>query len=295
MKSIHTLIPDIYHLVQQEGWQDALTCTLKHDPSRSRSSLRLSGLGPKCPRALWYSVHHPESAEALPPQAEIKYCYGHIIEQLVLQLARRAGHRVEGEQDELIVDGVKGHRDCVIDGCLADIKSMSTLGFKKLKNKTLAQDDPFGYLDQLDGYSLGSILDPLVTVKDKAYIIGVDKTLGHMILYEHECRRESIRKRIADYRRIISLTNPPMCECGTRAEGSSGNIGLDVRASYSPYKYKCFPHLRTFVYKERDGVKLVYLTKVVREPNVTEIRTDYFSSVLGIKSNDYSNDVEWRT
>ncbi len=248
-------------------------------------------MGPVCPRAFWYSIYHPELAEGLPPQAEIKYCYGHIIEQLVLQLARRAGHIIEGEQDELIVDGVKGHRDCVVDGCLADIKSMSTRGIEKLKNKTLAQDDPFGYLDQLDGYSLGSLLDPLVQVKDKAYIIGIDKTLGHMVLYEHNCRHENIRRRIEERKAIVGLNQPPPCECRTRAEGSSGNVSLDVRASYSPYKHQCFPHLRTFLYASGP----VYLTKVMREPNVPEVRTDYLPATRGVKSRDNGNDAEWRT
>ena len=267
MKTIYTLIPDIYQLVQQEGWQDGLTCTLKAGEGRSRSSLRLSGMGPKCPRAFWYSVHHPELAESLPPQAEIKYCYGHIIEQLILQLARKAGHTVEGEQDEIIVDGVTGHRDCVIDGCLCDIKSQSSRAIEKLRSKSIASDDPFGYLDQLDGYSLGCLNDPLVKIKDKAYLIGVDKTLGHMAYYEHTVRHERIATIIKERKRIARLAHPPACECGTRPEGLSGNIGLDVRASYSPYKYQCFPHLRTFLYA--DGPK--YLTKVVKTPNVTEV------------------------
>lgn len=267
MKSIYQLIPDIYQLVQQEGWQDGLSCTLRAGEGGSRSALRLSAMGPKCPRAFWYSVNCPSLAEPLPPQAEIKYCYGHIIEQLILQLARKAGHVVEGEQDEIVVDGVTGHRDCVIDGCLCDIKSQSSRAIDKLRNKSIASDDPFGYLDQLDGYSLGSINDPLVKIKDKAYIIGIDKTLGHMALYEHEVRHQRIIATIRKRKWIAGLAQAPACECGTKPEGLSGNIGLDVRASYSPYKLQCFPHLRTFLYA--DGPK--YLTKVVKTPNVTEI------------------------
>lgn len=268
MKSIHTLVPDIYELVLQKNWQNKLVVQPKFSVNMGMGRLRLSQMGPKCPRALWHSIHTPELAEPLPPSAEIKYTYGHIIEAMVLALAKLSGHTVEGEQDEIIVDGITGHRDCVIDGCLVDIKSGSSRAIEKLKNKTLAQDDPFGYLDQLDGYSLGSLLDPLVKVKDKAYILGVDKTLGHMVLYEHEVRHEHIRTRIISTKHIINLPNPPSCECGTRIEGSSGNIGLDIKASYSPYKHQCFPHLRTFLYASGP----VYLTKVVREPNVTELR-----------------------
>jgi hypothetical protein len=220
-----------------------------------------------CPRAFWYSIHEPGTAEPLPPWAEFKYAYGHIIEALVISLAKAAGHKVEGEQDELVVDGVVGHRDCVIDGCLVDIKSQSSRAIEKLKSRTLALDDPFGYLVQLDGYSRGSLLDDLVKVKDKAYLLGVDKTLGHMVLYEHECRHQLVIDEIQKRRRIIGLTTPPACECGTRPEGMSGNIGLDMRASYSAYKHCCFPNLRTFIYA--DGPK--YLTKVVRKPDVREV------------------------
>ncbi len=268
MKSIYTLIPDIYHLVSQKGWQNELSLQVAFPGERpGQASLRLSQMGPRCPRAFWYSIHRPETAEPLPPWAEIKYTYGHIIESLAKNLSRMAGHEVTGEQDELIVDGIKGHRDCVIDGCLVDIKSMSTRGIEKLKTKTLAQDDPFGYLDQLDGYSLGSLLDPLVTVKDKAYLLAIDKTLGHMVLYEHECRHEHIRRRIQELRDISKQPSPPPCECGTRAEGSSGNISLDTKASYSAYKHQCFPHLRTVLYASGP----VYLTKVMRVPNVPEV------------------------
>lgn len=276
--SIHTLIPDIYNLVGgNDGISDLLTSNMGADIANAikRSlarqeyrGLRLSGLGPSCPKALWHRVNTPDLAEPLPAYAKIKYCYGHIIEHLIIGLAKAAGHEVTGEQDEISVDGIIGHRDCVIDGCIVDIKSAATRSFLKFKDKTLAQDDPFGYLDQLDGYTVGSVDDPLVRVKDKAYIIAVDKTLGHMVLYEHRIREASIRRRIADCKELACLSTPPACTCGTIAEGKSGNYRLDLRASYSLFKNLCFPNLRTFLYSTGP----VYLSKVVREPDVTEIK-----------------------
>jgi hypothetical protein len=283
VKSIHQLVPDIQHLVTTKGW---MSDELSHDYGNNcasriatqynsgdvrRGTLRLSRLGPTCPRAFWYSIHHPELAEPLPPWAEVKFSFGHTVEALALTLAKAAGHTVEGEQDELTVDGITGHRDCVIDGCLVDIKSSSTRMLAKLKSKELAQDDPFGYLDQLDGYSLASISDPMVKVKDRAYILAIDKTLGHMVLYEHKCRHEQIKRRIAEYRSIVEQVSPPACQCGTRHSGSAGNIELDIKASYSAYKYQCFPNLRTFAYANGP----IYLTKVVREPNVPEIKSNH--------------------
>jgi hypothetical protein len=229
-------------------------------------------MGPRCPKALWHSIHTPECEEALPPWAQVKFSFGHILEALCIALAKEAGHKVEGEQDELIVDGIKGHRDCIIDGAVVDVKSCSSRAFEKLKNKSIAQDDPFGYLDQLDGYVVGSLEDPCVTIKDKGYLLGIDKTLGHMVLYEHVIREQSIRARIKSYKQIVGLANPPACECGTQPYGTSGNITLDTKASYSLFKHTCFPRLRTFLYASGP----VYFTHVERRPkdHVLEINRE---------------------
>jgi hypothetical protein len=276
---IETLVPDIYELLKRkDGWFDeALSKDFSQEVStrlhqqlgtqRTTNTLRLSQMGPRCPRALWFSIHHPELGEPLPPWAEIKYSFGHIIEALAVSLAKAAGHEVTGEQDELVLDGIVGHRDCVIDGCVVDVKSSSSRGFIRFKDGSLAQNDTFGYLDQLDGYVVASHLDPLVTVKDRGYILAVDKQLGHMTLYEHIIRERSIRERINYYKEIVGSSKPPACECRTIPQGRSGNISLDTKASYSPYKHCCFPFLRTFLYS--DGP--VYLTKVVRVPDVKEI------------------------
>ena len=283
LKNINTLVIDIQHYIETtEDWFDLATDDYLQRFGREpystgnglpRRGLRLSALGDRCPRALWYMVHHPEMAESLPASAKFKYGYGHIIEALALSLARLAGHTVEGEQDELVVDGIRGHRDAVVDGCVLDVKSCSSLSFHKFQNKTLADSDDFGYLYQLDGYVLGSIDDPIVTVKDKGYFLAIDKTLGHMVLYEHKYRPTLLQSRIETYKRIVENPEPPRCQCGTRIVGSSGNIGLDTRASYSQYKHLCFPELRTFLYRDGTGTKPVHLVKVVRTPDVPELFT----------------------
>lgn len=287
--NINTLIPDIYHLVEKRHGDGRARITpevgtylsegVRHRimgqfgeqsvlGTNSRSgTLRLSQMGPRCPRALWHSIHKPELAETLPPWAEIKYAYGHIIEAFTLALAKAAGHEVVGEQDEIVVDGIVGHRDAVIDGYLVDVKSASNRSFGKFANGTLAQDDLFGYLDQLDGYLLGSYDDPLVRYKDTGYLFVVDKSLGHMVLYKHVIREARIKERIRVAKEIVALDRPPPCTCQTVPIGESGNIGLGVRASYEQFKYECFPHLRTFIYARGP----VYLTYVKRKPEVPEI------------------------
>lgn len=279
MKTIQTLIPDIYELMKRkDGWfNDELAQVFSTDVARrlqasmgverGKASLRLSQMGPRCPKALWCSIHAQDEAEPLPPWAEIKYAYGHILEALALTLARAAGHEVTGEQDELILDGIVGHRDCVIDGCVVDVKSSASRSFQKFKGTNFEQDDSFGYLDQLDGYVVASHEDPLVRVKDKGYILAIDKQLGHMALYEHTIRQESIKDRISSFKSIVARDTAPACECRTVPDGKSGNMRLDTKASYSPYKHSCFPLLRTFLYSGGP----VYLSKVVKVPDVPEI------------------------
>lgn len=219
-------------------------------------------MGPRCPRSLWYSIHHPEQAEPIPAWVEVKFSFGHILEALAITLAKASGHEVTGEQDELVLDGVKGHRDCVIDGCIVDVKSAASRSFQKFKDKSIWKNDTFGYLDQLDGYLVASLNDPLVKVKDKAYLFAIDKQLGHMCLYEHHLRESSIRARVRDYKSIVERDMPPACTCGTIPDGKAGNVILDTRASYNNFKFACFPNLRTFLYA--DGPR--YFTKVVKRP-----------------------------
>jgi len=114
---------------------------------------------------------------------------------------------------------------------------------------------------------VGAYEDPVVQVKDKAYILFIDKVMGHLYLYEHRVRRDNILGRVASYKEIVARNEPPHCECGTVPDGASGNIKLDTKASYNPYKYCCKPGVRKFIYS--DGPR--YLTKVIRKPDVREV------------------------
>lgn len=278
MTSIHTLVSDIYaQLNKRGGWfNEQMAAEFAGETARrmqeqfqdrAHRGLRLSKMKECCPRQLWYSVHHPELEEPVPPWAMNKFCYGHMIEAWAIALVKAAGHRVEGEQDELIVDGVRGHRDCVIDGCIVDVKSCNSRTFAKFKNTNVPLVDDFGWMDQLDGYMEGSSQDPLVTNHHVCYILAIDKELGHVVLYPHEFRPGNIPTRIREAQRIVSRTVPPECTCETRDAGKSGNVELGLVAKYNPYKWSCFPRLRAFLYS--DGVH--YLTRVDREPDVPEL------------------------
>lgn len=227
-----------------------------------RKALRLSKMGPICPKHLWFSVHKPELAEPFTGQTIFKFAYGHTVEAMAIALAKAAGHEVTGEQDELVVNDVKGHRDCVLDGHIVDVKSCSSRMFERIARKALAFEDDFGYLDQLDGYMVGSIEDDLVRVKDIAFIWAINKETGAMSLYEHHLRKAHILARVANHKAVVASPVPPACTCETVEDGKSGNYILGVKGSYSQFKYECNPDLRCFLYS--GGPR--YFTRVVKRP-----------------------------
>lgn len=226
----------------------------------------MSNLGTPCDRKLWYTVNQPSAGERLGGPVLLKFLYGDIIERLILGLAKIAGHTVEGEQDELDIGGVKGHRDAVIDGELIDVKSATTHSFNKFKEHKLKTDDPFGYLTQIGAYLHASQTDPKVTQKDRASFIAVDKQLGHICLDTYSKSDTDYDKLVSDKQSMVRSVSPPARGFSDVAEGKSGNRKLGTECSYCPFKSTCWPGLRTFNYSSGPS----FLTVVAREPNVGE-------------------------
>lgn len=231
-------------------------------------TLRMSNLG-KPDRQLWYDINKSGSKEDLPPHVRIKFLYGDILEALLLFLAAEAGHRVEQTQVEVEVDGVVGHNDAVIDGVVVDCKSASTYAFQKFKNGTLAEDDPFGYMEQLAGYSTG--LGGL----DGAFL-AIDKTLGHLTLLKvskDELAALDTKARIKHIREVLDSSDPPDRCYSPVPLGQSGNLKLDIGCSYCDHKFHCWSDanggigLRSFLYAKGPE----HLVEVEREPNVPEL------------------------
>lgn len=226
----------------------------------------MSNIGTPCEKKLWYSINEPEDQEELTPETKLKFLYGDIIEQVMLLLARLSGHTVEGSQDEVILEGVVGHRDAVIDGVIVDVKSASSFSYKKFSEHKLSEDDPFGYIPQLMSYLEASQDDPIVLDKGRAAFLAVDKTLGHFCLDFHE-RPDWNWTEVLDHKKEVLAGEIP--ERGFEPEpfGKSGNEKLGTFCSYCSFKEKCFPELRTFLYSNGP----VFLTKVERVPDVYEV------------------------
>ena len=137
-----------------------MASALKHwatPQPRDTSTLRMSNIG-KPSRQLWYDLNAEQVPQQLASSTLIKFLYGHLLEELVLFFVKIAGHEVTSEQKTVEVEGIKGHMDCVIDGEVVDIKTTSGFAFKKFKEGTLTNDDPFGYISQLQVMSIAKVL-----------------------------------------------------------------------------------------------------------------------------------------
>lgn len=279
IKTIDTLVDDINELftkpvdVSKEdaealGQEIAQAVVESLGERKDSPSLRMSNLGTPCKRKLWYSVRAPQLGEPLPAHVKFKFLYGHILESLLLFFAKLSGHRVEGRQDELDIGGVKGHRDAVIDGRTVDVKSATTHSFKKFKEHRLGDDDPFGYLDQINAYRYSAGDE---VTDDKVSFLAVDKQLGNICLDTYDANDTNYDELVEELQEMIAQDEPPKRHYKDIEEGQSGNRKLDVNCAYCPFKKTCWPGLRTFIYSNGP----TFLTHVEREPKVPEVNGKY--------------------
>lgn len=273
MKDIKSLIPDIYDLftsnhrfdeknVREFSEHLAQKMLGKLSEERGKPYLRMSNLGTPCTRKLWYSIKHPQLAEALPPPAHIKFLFGDILESLLFWLAKEAGHTVQGEQTVLEINGVKGRRDGVIDGVLVDTKSASVRSFEKFANHLEREDDSFGYITQLGAYLAASVSDPVVVEKDVAAFFVINKEKGELTLDIQPSTGVDYDRKVDEIRGVLERDIPPERPYRDVKEGESGNRKLSPVCSYCEFKHTCWPGLRTFLYSKGP----VHLTRVEREP-----------------------------
>lgn len=282
MKDINTLVYDIYQVIEGKGgWDKTITEYLAQSIStiaeerfkekqEPRKFLSLSSIGTPCDRKLWYKINEPDKATPLDAQALGTFFYGDLIESLVIALAKAAGHDVQGEQDQLYVHGIKGHRDCVIDGVTVDVKSASKYGFVKFEQGALREDDPFGYISQLSSYVYAGKDDPLVTDKTTGAFLVVQKDRFKLCLDKYDFTEE-LKKKEQEIERTKAMVAseipqnriPPVPQSKT-----SKNTVLSTQCSYCEFRKHCWPEARTFIYST--GIK--HLVHVEKEPNVAEIK-----------------------
>lgn len=275
-KTLDTLIEDIYSVLQnQQELDDSLCKELSDDivsvikarlssSSHHRSYLSLSSIG-KPLRRLWYDINDPIENDSRPYE-RLKFLYGDIIECVVLWLAKVAGHTVTDRQKEVKVEGVVGHIDSLIDEEVVDAKSASQRSYMKFLLGTLPEDDPFGYLPQLASY------DSKVG-KGNPGFLAMNKVTGELCLYRPDPLFDlpDPTQVVKAAKKAVARKTPPETRCyEPEADGKSGNMKLAKGCVMCPYKNRCWEGLRAFKYS--DGIR--YLTKVVTEPKVEEIKDD---------------------
>lgn len=278
VKQLATLPADIHNLLDGASLEDSIgrftddigKMMIKRFKDHDREpSLRMSNIGRPL-RQLWYELRG-QPGEKLSGQTKFKFLYGDLLESLGLYLSEAAGHKVERLQEEIEVDGIKGHIDAVIDGVLIDIKSCSSYSFNKFKYGTLFDDDAFGYVAQLSGYAHALGLP--------AAWIAIDKVSGEICILElpkDKIDKYDVRKRIQTCRSTVDLGVEPERCYEDVADGKSGNRKLGVGCSYCSYKWHCWRDSNggkgLQVYTYSTGPK--YLTVVSKEPRVE--RQDWY-------------------
>ena len=283
MKKLNNLIPDIYKELEDlskgqplplskdnidktmEGIKNAILSL--SDPSERNKdfTLRMSNVG-KPTRQLWFEKRDSEQNTASAP-LQIKFLYGHLLEEILLMLARMSGHTVTDEQKEVKVEGITGHMDCKIDGEVVDIKTASKFAFNKFKEGTLADNDPFGYLSQLAAYESAE------GTEGRGFFV-INKESGELCLYRpDDLEKPNIKQKInKTITQLDSNTKPDFCYPPV-PEGKKGNMKLDKNCTWCKYKFECHAEsndgagLRTFKYSSGPA----YFTKVKVEPRVQEI------------------------
>ena len=277
-KSIKTLTTDIEELIlngkeelDQNNLEDFLS-VVREEIERflspyegERKRLRLSAIG-RTDRKLWYEINDPVPRKES-PALRMRFFYGHLLEALLLYLVTESGHKVEDQQKEVELEGVKGHIDAVIDGALVDVKSASDYGFKKFKQNTLEDNDPFGYISQISAYMEALDLD-------EGGFLAINKNNGEICMMQvDELMLINASNRVKHLKKMVKNKNIPE-RCFTPIpDGNSGNMILVKDCVFCDYKNKCWQDtndgegLRVFKYA--NGYR--YFTKVVKEPNVEEV------------------------
>jgi len=281
---LNTLVPDIYShleklsdgtplpLTEEDidntlvGMREALMSWATPRERDSNFTVRMSNVG-KPARQLWYEKRDPQGRGGIDGATQIKFLYGHLLEEIVLMLVRMAGHKVTDEQKEVVVDGIVGHMDCKINGEVVDVKTASRFAFNKFRDGRLSQDDPFGYLGQLAGYEAAE-------GTDNGGFLVLNKESGELCMYvPDDLDKPNIKASISNLLPALELDTPPELCYNPIPDGKKGNMKLAKGCNWCKYKHDCYKDsndgqgLRTFKYSNG----FTYLTEVVVEPKVEEL------------------------
>jgi len=280
-KNVDTLVQDIYRTIDEGLDKRTTDKEFLHTFSKNImesinkflfekrddvKTLRLSQIG-RPDRQLWYDIKSDIESKKIDAKTKIKFLYGEILESLLILLAEASGHEVSEMQKMEEVDGVKGHKDCRIDGTLVDIKSASSYSFKKFKDGSLITNDPFGYISQISAYAESA-------GDDSAGFVAVDKSTGELAYMPVESiHMINASDRVKHLKNVVKSSSPPPKCYPDEPDGKSGNMKLAIGCVFCGYKEHCWSDanqgrgLRKFKYST--GIR--NLTQVHKTPDVEEV------------------------
>lgn len=267
---IDTLIEDIYNARcsdqgRIEGLDDFLDevkkAVIGHlTEDRKDTFVRPSNFGKQCQRSLWYDIHSPEP---ISNQLKLRFLTGHIMEALVLLLAKVSGHDVKDKQRRVELSGMTGSLDAIVDNHLVDVKTASDFSFKKYLLGLHKSTDSFGYIPQLSYYK-ACVSD---SVNEDAFLLVLNKNNSQLALVPVETlSTDEVASMANEAIAMAKEKAPPPIPYEIVTE-SNGNMTINKVCTFCEHKMKCYKGLRTFKYSS--GLK--YLTEVKKQPRVEEI------------------------
>lgn len=278
-KEVESLVADLEHLittkelaVDEERKEEliteyvgeieaALRNFLEEKEDHQKPTLRMSNIGhPQ--RKLWYELNEEQEREQLPANLLMSFLQGHIMEAVLLMLTEMSGHTVEMKQEEIVVEGIKGHIDAVIDGVLIDVKTASPYSYQQkfVNGKLLNGDDPYGYNMQIQGYAAALGME-------KWGWLAFNKATGEQHLLVEETFINNAPEQIVTTKKLMNVDTPPDRCYPDQIDGKGGNRILGKECSWCYHKFKCWENLRAFKYS--NGVR--YFSHVEKEPKVEEL------------------------
>jgi len=283
MADLSTVVPHIYEDLEGLSRGDALNISdelldevtdkiksaikswANPTPRDTNFTVRMSNVG-KPARQLWFEKKDENLNSHIDAPTQIKFLYGHLLEEILLMLVKASGHEVTDQQKEVEVNGIVGHMDCKIDGEVVDVKTASRFAFNKFNNNRLAEDDPFGYLGQLSGYEAAE------GTSNGGFLV-INKESGELCMHLPDQEDKiNVSEKIDSLIPALDLDSAPELCYAPIPDGTKGNMKLPKGCSWCKYKYECHKDandgqgLRTFKYSKG----YTYLTKVVSEPKVEE-------------------------
>jgi hypothetical protein len=277
-KTLDTLVQDMNDVlikaVNGEGivFSDAELQTFGHDmmdalrhwaaPREGSTGLRMSNVGHPN-RKLWYEIKSDQKEREYKPHDAMKFLFGHIIEELILLIVRKSGHKVENEQKEVEVSGVLGHMDCTIDGKVVDVKSASPFSFTKFVTGKVSSEDPFGYMAQLSGY------EHAMGENGGGFLV-MNKVSGELTLFQPNfLELPNIEDRINEVRTQLDSDTPPE-RCYPLVEMDNGNKKLSRDCLFCDHKLDCYKDEGIRAFQYANGLEYL-VGEIKKMPRVEEV------------------------